>query len=205
MAITISITISITHHQLPSTPFCTFCDKKTFRFLKFFKSVFQKRQPINFQVPFVPFVLFVVKKIRFYPFNPFHPRSKSDNPSTSTNTLLCLLFQKTILNFTNPCSKIRNRIANYLVTNLLKNKQKKAKNYSLKSKKKVYFCTRKENESNIFLEKYFKKSLLERYKRVTFATRNGGEYLKFWASKKIYKNKSKKVCQIKRYDYFCTR
>ena len=69
-----------TNHQISPTPFCAFCDKKLFRFLKsvFQKhkkhscqlkknlflsvqsvsSVFQKRQTINFhQYPFVPFVI----------------------------------------------------------------------------------------------------------------------------------------------------
>ena len=53
----------------------------------------------NHQLPPTPFCAFCDKKIHFYPFNPFHLRSKSDNPLTSTNTLL------DFSNFSNPCSK----------------------------------------------------------------------------------------------------
>ena len=115
ISITISIKISIiiSNHQRPLKPFCAFCDKKSvssafqkkqtinihpnpfvpfvikrfFKFLKFFKSVFQKiiTHKFNFQTNITS------KKSVFYSFNPFHPCSKIDKPSTSTQTLLCLL------------------------------------------------------------------------------------------------------------------
>ena len=101
----------INFHQNPFVPFVIIF----FKFLKFFKSVFQKSPkhscnskkirfyPSNLFRPHFkrdnpststqhPFVPFVIKKIRFYPFNPFHPRSKRDCQSTFTNTLLCFLW-----------------------------------------------------------------------------------------------------------------